>query len=248
MKHILTLPILLLLVSNLFSQHSLVVKTFVAQVSWSCIETADGGCVIYGYCKLEFEKDSVSISEMSRSYCTPKDNRSNLPIRFKKIGKYNWNVKNDSVHIIDFNKYGIFKIKQNILTSKDDLKWYDTTQELLEINYGNISIEKKEYGFSKTILKKDKITHFSKSKDSIYFPPKITETILKKDQWNSIKKTINLTDFYSLPDLTGCSDCFDMNTTWIKIKTKSGFYKISYNSSKPIELMNFFNEFNSLTN
>ena len=56
---------------KLYSQNTLVGKKYKAEISASCKEMNDGGCMIYNYCILEFEKSIVKVSYSTEASCTP---------------------------------------------------------------------------------------------------------------------------------------------------------------------------------
>ena len=111
---------------NSFAQYNPIGKTFSAQVSASCAETTTGGCMIYTYCNLSFEPDSVTVFHNSEVYCSSSDSAKS----FHKTGynskkKYFWKMKNDLIIIKGFTTYGSFKQHDTILAGKKDMngKW-----------------------------------------------------------------------------------------------------------------------------
>lgn len=109
----LTLIITILLINiNLFSQtaqNNYSGKFYVAEISASCKKMVNGGCMIYSYCVMTFDKDSVEVSYPTKASCSPSEveknynnNNSNL------IKKYKWIIRSDKLDIKgfeDLNKY-----------------------------------------------------------------------------------------------------------------------------------------------
>lgn len=60
-----------------YAQDSPVGKRFVAQTGASCKEMTDGGCMIYTYCVLAFETDSVAVYYNVEASCTPQSREAN---------------------------------------------------------------------------------------------------------------------------------------------------------------------------
>ena len=78
---IFTLIITLLLISiNLFSQteqNNYSGKFYVAEISASCKKMVNGGCMIYSYCVMKFDKDSVEVSYPTKASCSPSEVEKN---------------------------------------------------------------------------------------------------------------------------------------------------------------------------
>ena len=70
MKHFF-LIVLLCISLKLYSQNAIIRKTYKAEISASCKEMNNGGCMIYNYCILEFEKSIVKVSYSTEASCTP---------------------------------------------------------------------------------------------------------------------------------------------------------------------------------
>ncbi len=112
---------------NSYAQYSPVGKTFSAQVSASCRETTTGGCMIYTYCNLSFEKDSVAIFDYTEKNCISSDPSGS----FQKNGygptkKYSWKIKDGLITIKDFTDYGNFnQYDAAVLAGKKEMngKW-----------------------------------------------------------------------------------------------------------------------------
>jgi len=107
----LTLIITFLLINiNLFSQtvqNNYSGKFYVAEISASCEKMVNGGCMIYSYCVMKFDKDSVEVSYPTKASCSPSEvekNYNNINI----IKKYKWIIRSDKLDIKgfeDLNKY-----------------------------------------------------------------------------------------------------------------------------------------------
>jgi hypothetical protein len=86
------------------AQTKIIGKKYTAQVGASCKELTDGGCMIYSYCHLEFEKDSVLVLHTFKEYCTPKRDENRNQAAQKT--KYRYTFKNNIIIIKNFNSYG----------------------------------------------------------------------------------------------------------------------------------------------
>lgn len=100
---------------------------------------------------------------------------------------------------------------------KDD----NNPMELKQLGYGT------SFGMcvgycSNTILLKSRSVIYSRSgwNDDVK-PIKCTEK-LTQINWDSIKKTVDLDVFFSLPEIIGCPDCADGGAEWLEIENFSG--------------------------
>jgi hypothetical protein len=91
-------------------------KTYKAQIGISCKEKFDGGCTIYSYCVLKFDKDSVAVSHPVKAYCTPDSTNKMYEQRNNIFKKYKWHAKEKQFVIegFDAHKYYAFEeVKEN---------------------------------------------------------------------------------------------------------------------------------------
>ncbi len=91
------------------AQNLLVGKTYTALVNESCHKMTGGGCMVYTYRKLQFEKDSVIVSYKIKASCVPKEREKMFeePPRKPQIEKYGWSIQEGKVHIQGFDEYGV---------------------------------------------------------------------------------------------------------------------------------------------
>ncbi len=70
-------------------------------------------------------------------------------------------------------------------------------------------------------------------------PIECNET-LTQISWDSFKKTVDLNDFFSLPEIIGCPDCADGGAEWLEIEDFSGKkYKVTFeHGNTPLEIKN----------
>jgi hypothetical protein len=131
MKHLPKIFLITLFaINNLItkSQSSVASKIYVAQMATSCKETLEGGCSIFYYCVLKYEKDSAIVTYPTLKYCYAK----NQHVQFsqtttKKPKKYKWLRRNNKLTVkgfVDFQKYTFIEkevdyFAQIIANSKD---------------------------------------------------------------------------------------------------------------------------------
>ena len=59
---------------------------------------------------------------------------------------------------------------------------------------------------------------------------------LTRLSWDSIKKAVDLKEFFSLPEVVGCPDCADGGAEWLEIENFSGKkYKVTFEYGKTPE-------------
>jgi len=104
-------------------------KTYTGRVSEVCKKMAGGGCVIYTFCVLQFEKESVDIYYYMKAFCTPKEREKKYDESFIKDKKtYSWTLKAGKIIISGFDDYGAFEQKKDKLVGQT--KKYDEVEEL----------------------------------------------------------------------------------------------------------------------
>jgi hypothetical protein len=126
MKYKIKLRFLIILVlanfAGAYAQIALNGKTYTAQISEACKEFSDGGCMIYTYCILSFEKEKVNISYNAKASCTSKEREAFYQENAKRDKKtYSWFVINNRIHIEGFNDYGDFAYYNNKLVGKKNV-------------------------------------------------------------------------------------------------------------------------------
>ncbi|WP_309609367.1 hypothetical protein [Flavobacterium sp.] len=121
LKKITTLVYLMLCISCI-SQNTLADKKYKAEVSASCEKFKNGGgCMIYNFCILEFEKNIVKVSYITKAYCTPKEMENDYKNNVLQKTEYNYTIKNNVVNIKNFNTYGKLTIKQKKLIGQKEM-------------------------------------------------------------------------------------------------------------------------------
>lgn len=124
MKHLFPKLIALFAFLTCFSiasnaQNKVIGKTYTAKYSEICKDRTDGGCMIYTWRVLAFEKDSVVVSYRTEAHCTPKEIEQNYEHMYDELVKsYKWTAKNNTITIQEFNEYGDFTFQNNKLTGK----------------------------------------------------------------------------------------------------------------------------------
>ena len=104
------------------SQNTLAGKTYKAEVSASCEKFKNGGgCMIYDYCILEFEKNIVKVSYSTEASCTPKERENTYNNNVSQKTEYNYTIKNNVLNIKNFNTYGKLTIKQKKLIGRKEM-------------------------------------------------------------------------------------------------------------------------------
>ena len=106
---------------KLYSQNAIVGKAYKAEISASCKEMNDGGCMIYNYCILEFEKNIVKVSYSTEASCTPKERENTYNNNVSQKTEYTYTIKNNVVTIKNFYSYGKLIIKQKKLIGQKEM-------------------------------------------------------------------------------------------------------------------------------
>jgi hypothetical protein len=86
------------------AQSYLIGKKYTANIGTSCKLYNDGGCTIYNYCDLEFEKDSVVISNRTKILSTRKGTDTKKESQEKK--RYKWSICKNVISIKNFKDFG----------------------------------------------------------------------------------------------------------------------------------------------
>jgi CarboxypepD_reg-like domain len=87
-------------------------KTYKAQTGIACKEFKDGGCTIYYYCILKFDKDSVKVSNSIKANCTPSSKNDIYEKQNNIYKKYKWHLKKDWFIIDGFEDYKKYSFSQ----------------------------------------------------------------------------------------------------------------------------------------
>lgn len=92
-------------------------KWYKAEITASCKEMVNGGCMIYTYRILRFTPDSVFISYAIEANCSPKEREAmyeeqsaNHPIQ-----KYTWQFVEGFVDIKGFDDYGKLQFVEGVM-------------------------------------------------------------------------------------------------------------------------------------
>ena len=94
------------------AQDNILGKTYKAQIGESCRKTTEGGCMVYTFRVLEFEKDSVIITYKVKASCEPKERENGLEKMYDRlIEKYKWSITDRIINIQGFNEYGKLSIE-----------------------------------------------------------------------------------------------------------------------------------------
>lgn len=110
-----TIVLLTLFLCNfsLNAQLNLTGKFHVAQISASCEKYINGGgCMIYNYCVMKFDKDSVEISYPQVANCSTKENEINYPSNNKFAKKHKWIIKANKLIINDFKEINNYSFEE----------------------------------------------------------------------------------------------------------------------------------------
>lgn len=93
-------------------------KTFIAEIYVACKEGNTGSCTLFGYCVLNFEKDSVTVSYSQKAACSAKEIEMNYTRDNQSSRVFSWDLKNSQVRINGFLDYGVLLLKDNTLVGK----------------------------------------------------------------------------------------------------------------------------------
>lgn len=87
------------------------------------------------------------------------------------------------------------------------------------------------------LLKLDTISYFRSGWNDQVEPTKCTEN-MPQLSWDSIKKAVDLNEFFALPEIMGCPDCADGGAEWLEIENISGKkYKVTFEYGKEPEVL-----------
>jgi hypothetical protein len=107
------LLLFLILSAPILAQQNYEGKYYVAQISASCKEVTNGGCMIYSYCILKFDKDSVEATYPIIAHCTPSEIEQRYNSKNTNISrKYKWKVDAENLSIIDFDDFKKYSFKE----------------------------------------------------------------------------------------------------------------------------------------
>ena len=73
-------------------QSQLTGRMYKAEISASCKEMSDGGCMIYSYCILEFKKNIVTVSYSTKAYCSPEEKEGNYNRNHSEKMQYGYSI------------------------------------------------------------------------------------------------------------------------------------------------------------
>jgi CarboxypepD_reg-like domain len=127
-------------------------KTFIAQTGISCAKSINGGCTIYSYCKLKFNKNFVEVSFPNKIFCSPDSMNKGYQQNATFSKKYKWYALNNWFIIKGFEEYKKYAFKEeneknNIQEIKTSPQKLDTSitnkykKKLEDLNANNITIE-----------------------------------------------------------------------------------------------------------
>ncbi|MEN9997232.1 MAG: hypothetical protein RI922_222 [Bacteroidota bacterium] len=88
-----------------------------------------------------------------------------------------------------------------------------------------------------TYTNDDFVNYQRPNRPSNEFPEKLDSTTIELNEWKSILKNINLTDFYKQPATIGCPGCTDGGSEWIEIATSDKVYRVTFEEGKPSEAL-----------
>ena len=94
-------------------------KQFTAKIGEACKLMSDGGCTIYRFCSLIFQKDSVAVFYSTKASCVPKEREKNYERNSMADSKsYPWKKTGSKITIKGFDDYGILTISETSLIGK----------------------------------------------------------------------------------------------------------------------------------
>jgi len=109
--------------------------------------------------------------------------------------------------------------------------------DIKQIDYGTSFGMCVGYCKSEVLLKSGTVIYFrsgwNNQVESIECKENLTQL-----SWDSVKKAVDLNEFFSLPEIVGCPDCADGGAEWLEIENFSGKkYKVTFEyGKKPEEL------------
>ena len=89
------------------AQQAFIGKKYLAKINETCKMMQDGGCVLYYYCSLTFDKDSVTVSNFTRMSCSPKEREARYIFK-SNDRRFQWTVNNDFIIIEKWKDYEQF--------------------------------------------------------------------------------------------------------------------------------------------
>ena len=108
--------------AHVSAQSDLIGKKYKAEIRTSCEKFKNGGgCMIYNYCILEFNKNIVKVSHSTEASCTPKERENTYNNNVSQKTEYNYTIKNNVLNIKNFNTYGKLTIKQKKLIGRKEM-------------------------------------------------------------------------------------------------------------------------------
>lgn len=87
-------------------------RRFVAKTGETCKDKVNGGCMLYTYCAMEFESDSVTVYYYRRAVCSVKEEEGYNFSLYNERKKYSWKAVHDTVLVPDFYVYGTYFIRR----------------------------------------------------------------------------------------------------------------------------------------
>lgn len=111
--------------------------------------------------------------------------------------------------------------------------------EIKQLGYGTSFGMCVGYCTNAMVLKSGSVIYSRSGWNDQVTPIKCTEN-LTQISWDSFKKTVDLSKFFSLPEIIGCPDCADGGAEWLEIEEFSGKkYKVTFEyGNAPEELKN----------
>lgn len=118
----LTLVLLVSFILKMNAQSKIIGKTYKTIIGMTCKDFNNGGCMIYRYCVLFFEKDSVTINYKVVPNCSPKWRDSLYTKQNHLFQKYSWRIHKNKIIINNFDEYGKLQIKGRKLIGKQEFE------------------------------------------------------------------------------------------------------------------------------
>ena len=101
------------------------------------------------------------------------------------------------------------------------------TNKILTIKHGMSFGECIGYCYMETTYTKDSIKQVFKSWNNEK-PDSIATQVMDEKIWKSMIHSIDVKEFYKLPNKMGCSDCSDGGAEWLTIETKNKKRKVEF--------------------
>ncbi|MBL7911087.1 MAG: hypothetical protein JNJ41_08555 [Bacteroidia bacterium] len=94
-------------------------KTYTLLTNSVCKKMEGGGCNIDYYKVMEFTKNKVSIYELVKASCTPKEREENYNNKAEPIKSVRyWTIKDNQIFIEKYDEYGKLELKGDKLIGK----------------------------------------------------------------------------------------------------------------------------------